>query len=300
MVTALNEPRNALGILLMAAGFLTFSIVDAAAKFLTGEFHPVQIVWIRQLGFLVFVFWMLLRTGPKVLKSACPGLQITRGCLAVLSATSFIWAVSYIPLADAVAITFVAPFFVVVLGSFWLRETVGVRRWTAVFLGFAGSLIVIRPGLGVMHPAAFLLLFAAFAFSLRQILSRILGAVDSTATTVAYSALVGSALVTLPLPFVWITPWTPHQLGLMAMIAVLAGIAEFLIIRALELAEAVAVAPVHYTMMLWGTLWGWLVFGELPDVWTWVGAAVIIISGVYTIYREKLRNRRPIAPAGKV
>lgn len=283
-----SQQNNSLGILMMALGFLTFSIVDASAKFLTTELHPIQIVWVRQLGFLVFVLTMLLVQGTGSLKSARPGLQILRGACAVSSATAFIVAVAYIPLADAVAISFVAPFFVTLMGAFWLGEKVGIRRWSAVIVGFIGALIIIRPGAAVLHPASFLVIAAAMLFSLRQILSRILGAVDGTKTTIAYSALAGSALISIPLPFVWSLPVDPTVWGLLVLIAVLAGVAEFFIIRALELAEAVAVAPVHYTMMLWGTLWGYFVFGDFPDLFTWIGAGVIMSSGAYTIWRERV------------
>ena len=272
----------------MALGFMTFSVVDVSAKFLTLHLHPLQIVWVRQSGFLVYVLVYLAIYGFAVLKSARPGLQALRGSIAVVSATAFITAVAFIPIADAVAISFVAPFFVTILGAFWLKERVGIRRWTAVCVGFLGALIIIRPGLGVLHPASGLVIVAALFFSLRQILSRILGGVDSTQTTIAYSALVGSALITIPLPFVWTWPGEAKIWLLLGFIAVLAVVAEFLVIRALELAEAVAVAPVHYTMMLWGTLWGYVVFSDLPDLWTWVGALIIITSGAYSLYRERL------------
>ena len=278
---------NTIGILFMLGGFFTYSIVDTGAKVLTSHFHPMQIVWIRQLGFLAFVLFILARTGPKVLRTSRPGLQIIRGLLAVASATAFIFALQYIELAEAVAISFVAPFFVTILGALWLGEKVGLRRWTAVALGFIGSLIIIRPGMGIMHPAAFLVVFAAMAFAFRQAVSRVLGAIDSTQTTIAYSGLVGAIVLTIPLPFFFTAPDTLTQIAVIAMVAILAALAEFFVIRALELAEAVAVAPVHYSLMIWGTFWGYVVFGHWPDLWTWTGAAVIIASGIYTIYRER-------------
>ncbi|MEO1790274.1 MAG: DMT family transporter, partial [Pseudomonadota bacterium] len=129
-------------------------------------------------------------------------------------------------------------------------------------------------------------------FAGRQIISRILGSVDNSMTTVAYTALVSTALLTVPLAFVWQWPATGQQVALLISFALLAGVAEFLVIKALEVAMAVAVAPVHYTIMLWGTFYGYVIFGDLPDMWTWIGAAIIILTGLYTLHRESLAARR--------
>ena len=219
--------------------------------------------------------------------SSNPKLQIGRGALAACSATLFIAGVGYVPLADAVAITFVAPFIVTIMGALILREPVGIRRWAAVLIGFLGTLIVIRPGMGVMHPAAFLLLIAASAFALRQVLSRILAGEDRTRTTVAYTAIVSWSLLTLPLPFVWQTPSSALELGLLLAMAAMAAIAETLVIMALDAAQAVVVAPVQYSLLIWGTFYGFVVFGQLPDAWTWLGAAIIVATGLYTLNRER-------------
>ncbi|MEP1573192.1 MAG: DMT family transporter [Roseibium album] len=284
------------GIALMATGMFMFSAVDTMAKFLTDTIHPFQIVWCRQLGLLIGVFILVGLRGRSVLVSANPKLQIGRGALAAVSATLFIIGVKFVPLADAVAITFVAPFMVTVLGALVLREPVGIRRWTAVTIGFVGTLIVIRPGLGVLHPAAGLLVIAASAFALRQILSRILAGGDGAATTVAYTAIVSCALLTVPMLFVWETPDTGIEIALLVAMAVLAAFGETLVIMALDAAQAVVVAPLQYSLLIWGTIYGYLVFGQLPDAWTWLGALIIVATGIYTLNRERLALRR----AGKV
>lgn len=276
----------------MALGMFIFAAVDAQAKLLTETLHPFQIVWTRQLGLLLGALVFLVMRGPGLLRSKRPGLQVARGALAGASAAMFIFGVRYVPLADAVAITFVAPFMVTLAAAFVLRERVGIRRWAAVVLGFVGVLIVIRPGMGVMHPAAVFILIAATAFAGRQIISRILGRVDDTMTTVAYTALVSIALLTIPLPFVWQWPETRQEVALLVSFALMAGVAEFFVIKALEVGMAVAVAPVHYTIMIWGTFYGFVIFGDLPDLWTWVGAAIIIATGLYTLHREHLAARR--------
>ncbi len=279
------------GILLMALGMFLFSAVDTGAKFLTEDLHPFQIVWTRQLGLLAGAIFLIITSGRAILRTAHPRLQVLRGAVAAGSASLFIFAVSYVPLADAVAVSFVAPFMVTLMGALILREPVGIRRWAAVLIGFVGTLIVIRPGLGVVHPAAGLVILAAFFFAIRQIISRALSDTDKTGTTIVYTALVCSAILTLPLPFVWQTP-NGQQIMILVGIAAIAGIAEVCVIKALEMAMAVVIAPVHYTLMIWGTFYGFLVFGQLPDFWTWTGAAIVVASGVYTLRREYVVSRR--------
>nr|WP_309568129.1 DMT family transporter [Psychromarinibacter sediminicola] len=283
---------NLRGLALMLLAFFLFSAVDAQAKYLTQTLHPLQVVWFRQLGLLVAVLGLLAAQGVSILRTAHPRLQLARGALAGLSAAAFIFGVSYVPLADAVAVAFIAPFMVTVLGALILREPVGFHRWAAVSLGFAGTLIVIRPGAGVVHPAILLVVLAASLFAARQIVSRYLAASDRTITTVAYTALTGSALLSLALPFVWQWPATGTELLLLAGTAILAGLGEFTLIKALEVGQAAVIAPMQYTMLLWGTFYGWLLFSQFPDGWTWVGAALIVASGLYTLHRERLAARR--------
>ena len=297
-----RAPDNARGLLLMLAGFFTFGAVDTIAKFLTAELHPMQIVWSRQLGLLAIALVLIVRHGRGVFASRRPGLQAARGVLAAGSAALFIFGVRHVPLADAVAVSFIAPFVVTVLGALVLREPVGPHRWAAIAVGFVATLIVIRPGFGSFHPAILFVVLASVLFATRQVLSRVITAQDSTATTVVYTAFVGSAVLTLALPFVWVTPGSPRTLVLLFAIAALAGLGEYLFIRALEIAQAVVVAPAQYTLILWSTLYGFLVFGQFPDGWTWIGTAIIVASGLYTMARERRRNRRlgAIAPPGEI
>lgn len=276
----------------MALGMFMFAAVDAMGKFLTGSLHPVQIVWCRQSGLLLGVLVLIALRGRSVLASKHRALQISRGVLAAISATLFIIGVTYVPLADAVAITFVAPFMVTLMGALILREPVGVRRWSAVIIGFLATLIVIRPGMGVIHPAAFLLIVAAGAFALRQVLSRVLAGDDKTQTTVAYTAIVSWSLLALPIPFIWQNPASGLEIAILVAMAVMAAAGETLVIMALDAAQAVVVAPVQYSLLVWGTLYGFLIFGQLPDGWTLAGALIIVATGLYTLNRERLAAKR--------
>jgi len=290
--TSMKTENNLKGVVLMALGFFSFSACDAIAKLLTDSFHPFQIVWLRMLGLFVGVCVLILIRGVKVLRTPKPKLQVLRGVVAVGSATCFIFAVGYVPLADAVAVTFVAPFIVTVLGALVLKEMVGIRRWLAVVAGFIGMLIVIRPGLGLFHPAILLVVVAAMFFSIRQLLSRWLSGIDPVSTTVAYTAIVAFGLTSLTLPFVWVTPTGSKMVSLILVMAILSAIGEVLIIRALDIAQSVVLAPIHYTLIIWSTFYGYVIFNDLPDKWTLLGCSIIVISGLYTSYREFVLSNR--------
>ena len=267
-----------------------FAAGDMFAKLLTDAFHPVQIIWFRQSGLLIGVIVLLLISGRQVLKSTQPFLQITRGVLVIASSLLFVFAVRYVALADAVAASFVAPFFVTMLGAVLLKEKIGVRRWSAVVVGFIGALIIVRPGLGAIHPAVLLVVLAAALFSARQVIGRLLADTDKTVTTVAYTALTASLLISLALPFYWHMPETNTQWLLLFGMAAVAAVGEILVIKALEVAEAAVVAPIHYTIIIWATVYGYLVFGQLPDHWTMLGTGIIVAAGIYTLERGKRLN----------
>ncbi|MCO6186990.1 DMT family transporter [Rhizobium sp. L1K21] len=292
----LRRTENLRGVILMAMAFLSLSVCDMLAKLATSEFPPLQIAWTRQLALLTGVLIALSFRGPILLKTKNPGMQVARGALAVTSAVCFIFGVKYVPLADAVAVTFVAPFVVTAVSGLLLGEKVGPRRWTAVIFGFIGVLIILRPGFGTVHPAALLLVLAATAFAMRQVLSRRLAGVDKTGTTVAYTALVSVFLLSLPLAFVWQTPVKGEHILWLAGMTLAAAMGEMFLITALEIGEAAVLAPVQYSLIIWSTLWGWLVFGDLPDMWTGVGAAVIVATGLYIFQRERTVQRKKPRP----
>lgn len=270
----------------MASGMFLFSAMDTMCKVLTETVHPVQILWFRQLGLLSGVLIYLTFKGLSVLRTKRPGLQILRGFSSIVSACSFIFALRYLPLAEAVAVSFVAPFFVVLMGAWILKEKVGFRRWLSIVVGFIGALIIIRPGLGVFDPATILVLIEAFAFAGRQVLSRFLSSLENLSTTIAYTALTCSCAVTLILPLVWSFPASGWEWLLLFSVAIIAGLGELCVIQALNVAQAVVVAPVQYTLIIWGTFYGYMIFGNLPDFLTLFGAIVIAISGLYALRQE--------------
>ncbi len=291
-----SQMDNMRGIILMALGFFAFAACDVQAKFLTDTLHPVQIVWFRQLGLALGILVIIALRGAHILRSHLPLVQIARGVTAVFSAICFIIAVTYVPLADVVAVTFIAPFLVTIMGATILRETVGIRRWIAVIIGFVGMLIVIRPGMGVLHPAIGFAVVAAILFALRQILSRSLSGADPILTTVAYTSLTSITLASVALPFVWITPAEPFLWMVILGMALTAALGEVLVIRALDIAQAVVVAPLQYSLIIWSTFYGYVVFSDLPDGWTLLGCSIIIASGLFTLFRERMAAKQASAP----
>jgi len=277
---------------LMLIGMFLFSAADMLAKLLTEAFPAVQIFWFRQLALLLGVICLLIYRGKAVLRSQRPGLQISRGALAVCSGLLFIYAVNYVPLADAVAATFVAPFFLTLLAAVVLHEKIGARRWSAVLVGFIGALIITRPGTGAVHPSVLLVIAAAAFYAARQVVGRVLSDTDSTLTTVCYTALTASAIVSLPLPWFWQWPTALSQWLLLLLLSVFAGVGEVLVIRALEVAEAAAVAPIHYTLIIWGTIYGYVIFNQIPDAWTWLGTVIIVLAGLYTLRRDRVASEQ--------
>ena len=274
----------------MLMGMFIFSAVDIQAKFLTSTIDPLQVVWLRQMGLFFGVIILLVWRGPKILRTSKLGLQIGRGTCAALSASLFIIGVSFVPLADAVAVTFIAPLLVTIMGALLLGEYVGIHRWTAVILGFFGTLVIIRPGFDSFHPALILPLIAACLSAGRQVISRFFSSSDKTETTFAYTAIASTLILRLPIPFVWSNPQTSAEILLIISMASMAAIAELLVIKALEIALVVVVSPMQYTIIIWASFYGFMVFDQLPDRYTIGGTVIIVLSGLYTLHRERLRK----------
>ena len=226
-----------------------------------------------------------------------PGLQITRGLCVVGSSILFVYGVRQMTMAQATTISFLSPLLITILSIPLLGETVGPRRWAAVGVGMLGMLVVVRPGLGGFQPAALFGVASAFCWALALIITRKISNSDTPQTTVLWSAGIGIAVLSLILPFQAIWP-TPKQLGLSLVLGVLASGGQWAVVLAHRIAPASLLAPFFYSQLLWVSVLGFLVFGNLPDIWTIVGAAIIAASGLYTAHRERVRRqeRRRVAP----
>ncbi len=282
-------PRSPLGgILLVFLAVTLFPVLDAIAKHLTDDYHVVQISWARSffqtLTVLAFIAVFVRRPG-RIVRTRRPGLQVVRGLIMVTSNLLYFLALTFMPLADTIAILFVSPLMVTALSVPLLGESVGPRRWIAVGIGFVGALVIIRPGLGLFQWAALLPLVVAFLFACFQMITRGLAATESPLTTLLYTSVVSLAPVFVAAPFLW-TPPTLAVWGLFACMGILAGAAHFALIKAYDFANASTLAPYIYFQIVSGASMGYLVFGDFPDRWTILGTAVIVLSGAYVAYRE--------------
>jgi drug/metabolite transporter (DMT)-like permease len=291
-----DEPMR--GIPLLLASICLFSVSDALAKKLGETMPAVEVAFLR---YVTFVGLALLpfarRGGAGRLRSRAPGLQVLRGLCVVGSALFFITALQHLPLADATAINFVSPAFVTVLSVVFLGERVGWRRWTALGVGMLGMLIILRPGSEVFTPAALLPVLSSAAWASAVVVTRRMGAADAPETTLAWTAGVGLAVVTLLLPVMMLfgmTPGVPSlwQVGLGLLMGLFSAAAQFLVVLAYRAAPASVLAPFSYTQLLTSGLLGVLVFGHVPDGWTFLGAGVIAASGLYTAHRERVHARQ--------
>jgi len=283
--------RRALPLFLLAGLF--FSTLDATAKWLVRDHTLFLVVWARYLGQMVIVTpiaWH--RGGPAFWRTQHLRMQLARSLCLVVATLCFFGALRFLPLAEASAVTFLAPMFAIVLSMPVLGEKPTRARWLAAIIGFTGILILVRPGSAVFHPATALLVVAALANALYQLLTRRLPN-DTPYTTLFYSALVGTAGLSLLLPFAELPGEVTARDGMfLLLLGVLAGVGHWLLIGAFLAAPASLVAPFTYLQMIWATLYGYVVFGQLPDRLSAVGMAVIVASGVGLVLHERRMGRR--------
>lgn len=276
--------------------------MDATTKALVSAFGatpplPVtEVTWARFLFHLIAVSLAMLATGRRLpLRAHAPGLQVLRSLALASCNLLFALALVHVPLADATAINFAGPLVTVALAAVWLKERVGATRWAGVLVGLVGVAVVLRPGMGAVHPAGFFALACAVVFSVYQILTRRLAGVDTPQTTIFQTGLWATIACSLALPFGWVTP-DARGWAFLVLLGLLGGVGHFLLVLAFERASASLLAPLAYTGLVWSVLYGLALFGEAPDVPTLAGAAVVAASGLLVIRGER---GRPAASAHK-
>jgi drug/metabolite transporter (DMT)-like permease len=217
-----------------------------------------------------------------------------RGAALLGSSLFFISGLRFLPIAEASATGFVSPLFVTALSIIFLGESVGLRRWIATAIGLIGVLIILRPGSSAFHPAAIFPLVSALAWALTLIMTRMLSGRERAITTMTYSSISGVVIVSALVPLVWVAPtWHDVLFGVLIGVASTAG--QWIVVLAFRYADASVLAPFSYTQLLWVSILGFLIFGEVPDVWTVTGAAFIVASGLYTAHRERVRRSQLLA-----
>lgn len=268
------------------------------AKYLSRTGMPsVEIAWIRFLVFVVILLPIVLAPASgNPMRSTRPLLQVFRGLGLLCSSIFFIMALGYLPIAEATATGFISPLFVTGLSVLFLGEKVGLRRWTATIAGLLGVLIIVRPGTAAFQPGTIFPIISALGWATALVLTRKISGADRAITTMAFSAITGFLLLSVIVPFYWIVPsWTQIALGV--GIGVAATVGHWIVVLAFRYADASVLAPFSYVQLVWVTLIGFFLFGEVPDAVAFAGAAIIIASGVYTAHRERVRRAQVTAPA---
>lgn len=283
--------RTSLAISLTLGAMFAFAIMDGLSKALAGKHAIPQILWIRYILFTLLAVVVLRHQGlANVWRTERPWLQGGRALLMVVENAVFVLAFKFLPLADVHAIAAASPLIVIALSVPMLGEKVGIRRWLAVTAGFLGVLLIVRPGFNDVGWPVLVALLGAFLWALYQVLVRLCAQTDKSETTWLWSAVIGLVATSFVGPFVWVPPDGMGWLMLLGIAALGSG-AHLALIQAFGLAEAGALQPFSYTLLLWAAVVGFLAFGDVPDAWTLAGAAIILGSGLYAWHRERVRAK---------
>jgi drug/metabolite transporter (DMT)-like permease len=292
-INSLTLARQRLtGIALICGALLCFSCLDSIAKWLSPRIGIIETTFARYL-FSVLLVSIFLNpwTQPGMLITKKPWMQAGRSLLLFACTVLNFLALQHLQLAQTMSIMFLTPLVVALLSGPILGEWVGPRRMAAIAVGFLGVLIVARPGMGGIHPAALYTVVGVICYAFYTILTRILAAHDSSATTMFYSGIGGLLLLLPAVPFVWKNPSSPLEMFLMIAIGAFGAVGHWLMIKAYRLAPAPILSPFIYSQIVWMMLLGYIFYDDIPDNWTLGGAAVVIASGLYLLQRERVTGR---------
>ncbi len=284
-----------LGISLMLVGILMFALNDAMGKWLVASFSVGQVLLMRSFGAFFVLGPMLARRPASALFSVeKPYLQFARVVMATADTGLFYAAVVYLPLADVMTFYMAGPIYVAAISHFLLGERIGWRRWMAVAIGFIGVLVALRPSEAMLSWPSIFGLVGSLSFALSMVLSRVLRTTSDTilVTWQTIGCLVTGAVLSIG---AW-NAFGVEQLLAMLLLGVVSCSAHLLITRSLKLAPASVLAPLQYTLLLWAIAFGWAFFGEFPDYQTLIGAAIIVLSGLFIFHRAKVKDEEPLVP----
>lgn len=295
--SALAAPRSdpLRGALWMVSACVFFSVLTGLIRHLSATLDPFEIVFFRNLFSLLVMLPWLARGGFGALRTRRLPLLGVRAVIALVAMLTWFTAISWMNLADAVALSFTSPLFATVAAVFLLNEVVRLRRWTAIGVGFAGAMIILRPGFEAITPAALLVLVSAAAMAVSMCLVKILSRTESVGAIVFYMVLMLTPASLIPALFVWRTP-TPEELFWLVGLGAMATLGHLCLGRAFAIADATAVLPFDFVRLPLITAIGYVVFDQTVDAWTGVGAAVIIASSVYIAHREAVHHRQVSVP----
>jgi drug/metabolite transporter (DMT)-like permease len=288
----LTDPVKA-ALLIVFAGFL-FSSMNAMIRHVSSELHPLEIVFFRSLfGFVAMVPW-LSRQGFVVLRTRRPGLIGFRTLLGFISMATWFSALAIVPLGNAVALGFTAPLFAAIAAVIVLREVIRARRIIALTVGFAGMLIILRPGMQSIGTGEVMVVVSALAMALSAITMKVLTRTEQVGSLVVYQTMLTTPIALVPALFVWTWP-SPEMWMWVILIGIVASTAHMAFTRAFSLADTMYLMPFDYLRLPQVAFLGWALFGEPTDFYTWTGAAIIAASSVYVAHREaRMRGRRTL------
>jgi drug/metabolite transporter (DMT)-like permease len=289
---AIHVSNPPLGILLMVVGILLFALNDTMGKWLVATYTVGQVLLIRSAAALVVLSPAVARAGWRSMFAVeRPMVQVLRVAVSSAEVYLFYFAVMYLPLADAMTYWMAAPIYVAALSPLFLGEHVGWRRWTAIFIGFCGVLVALQPSSATLSPAAIVSIGGSLAFAMMLITSRMLRGTPDVA--LVFWQMVGAGLLGLvTAPFGWV-PISAFDLSLLALLGVVAMMAHVCVNRALKYGDAATVVPFQYTMLFWAVVFGWLVFGDVPQIHVLIGAAIIVGAGLFIFFREQKLKKAP-------
>ncbi len=285
-----RRARNAHGMLVMLGATLIMVCMHTAVRHVSQQLPVSEVVFFRNLFGLLAVAPLVLREGVGRLRTRRPGLHLLRSCIGIAAMWLWFYALSVVPVAEATALSFSSVIFGSIAAAVLLGERMRLRRWTAVVIGFLGALVILRPGFHEVSLGLLAVLASSVFWALALILVKTLSRHDSVVCIVALNQFLLTIFSALPAFAVWQTP-TPAQFAVLALVGVCATAGHLMMTTAFKWGEASAVFPMDFARLLWAAAAGFVVFGEVPDAWTWTGGAIIFASTAYITWRESQRRR---------
>ncbi|MGB0629522.1 MAG: DMT family transporter [Alphaproteobacteria bacterium] len=288
----LNDPQydRLRGIALMVVSTLAFSGMHSTIKFVSADMHPFEIAFFRNFFGLVALAPFFVRHGLAPLKTTRIGLHIGRVSLNIGSMIAFFYAISITPLAEVIALSFAAPVFATFLAIFFFREMVGPARWIAILMGFAGTLVILRPGYEEIALGPVLAVLAAMTWGGAVMIIKSLSRTDSSLTITAYMVIFMTPLSLIPALFVWQWP-TWEQLAFLALVGAFGSAGHLTMNQAIKLAPTNVVMPIDFVRLIWVAIIGYFIFAEVPDIFVWIGGAMIFASGLWIAHAENRKRK---------
>ena len=278
----------------MCLSTIAFSIMHGLVRFVSEVLPPFQIAFFRNIFGLAFLLPLLMRSRFAILRTKQIGLHALRGVINMAAMLMFFTALAISPIAKVTALGFTAPIFMAILAVLVLGERFRIYRWSAIFLGFVGMLIILRPGLVAIDTGALLVIGSAALWAVAMIIIKIQSRTESSLTIVAYMGIFLGVFSIAPAVWVW-QPFGLQTLGFMVLIGLFGSIAQMAISESLKETDSTALMPFDFLKLIWTAMIGVWFFSEIPDIYTWIGATVIFLSGLFIAIRERSTQRQSVA-----